>query len=119
MSKNIDVIKVQTKRHLKDFINVPKSIYSHLEQYVPDLDSDVRSLFDPQKNPGMKFSVIQPFVAYQHEKPVGRIVGIVNNKANKCWGNKNVRFSMIGLKSISSIPASFRYSDSTWFTLKE
>lgn len=95
MSKNIDVIKVQTKRHLKDFINVPKSIYSHLEQYVPDLDSDVRSLFDPQKNPGMKFSVIQPFVAYQHEKPVGRIVGIVNNKANKCWGNKNVRFSMI------------------------
>ena len=78
MKENIDVIMVQTRRHMNDFVNVPKFIYSHQEQYVPDLDSDVRNLFNPKKNPGMKFSVIQPFVAYQHEVPVGRIVGIVN-----------------------------------------
>lgn len=95
MEENIDVIKVQTRRQMNDFVNVPKFIYSHQEQYVPDLDSDVRNLFDPQKNPGMKFSIIQPFVAYQHKVPVGRIVGIVNNKANERWQTKNVRFSMI------------------------
>ena len=95
MKENIDVIKVHTRRHMNDFVNVPKFIYSHQEQYVPDLDSDVRNLFDPQKNPGMKFSVIQPFVAYQQKVPVGRIVGIVNNKANERWQTKNVRFSMI------------------------
>jgi hypothetical protein len=95
MKENIDVIMVQTRRHMNDFVNVPKFIYSHQEQYVPDLDSDVRNLFNPKKNPGMKFSVIQPFVAYQHEVPVGRIVGIVNKKANERWQTKNVRFSMI------------------------
>lgn len=95
IKENIDVRKVQTRRQMNDFVNVPKFIYSHQEQYVPDLDSDVRNLFDPQKNPGMKFSVIQPFVAYQHKVPVGRIVGIVNNKANERWQTKNVRFSMI------------------------
>lgn len=78
-----------------DFVRVPKSIYGALTQYVPDLDSDVRSLFDPKKNPGMKFSLVQPFVAYSQEMPVGRIVGIVNKKANESWGTKSVRFSMI------------------------
>jgi hypothetical protein len=93
--KKVDVVKVETKRHMCDFVRVPKLIYGALTQYVPDLDSDVRSLFDPKKNPGMKFSLVQPFVAYSHEMPVGRIVGIVNKKANESWGTKSVRFSMI------------------------
>lgn len=91
----IDVIKVQTKRQMKDFVDVAKLIYKGVEQYVPELDSDVRGLFDPRQNPSMKFSAIQPFVAYRNEVPVGRIVGIVNRKANETWKTKNVRFSMI------------------------
>lgn len=43
----------------------------------------------------MKFSIIQPFVAYKDKVPVGRIVGIINSKANDTWKSKNVRFSMI------------------------
>ena len=93
--KKVDVVKVETKRHMCDFVRVPKLIYGALTQYVPDLDSDVRSLFDPKKNPGMKFSLVQPFVAYSQEMPVGRIVGIVNKKANESCGTKSVRFSMI------------------------
>jgi hypothetical protein len=93
--KKVDVVKVETKRHMCDFVRVPKLIYGALTQYVPDLDSDVRSLFDPKKNPGMKFSLVQSFVAYSQEMPVGRIVGIVNKKANESWGTKSVRFSMI------------------------
>ena len=50
---------------MDDFIKVAKIIYKGCEQYVPDLDSDVRNLFKPKKNPGMKFSIIQPFVAYK------------------------------------------------------
>ena len=91
----IDVIKVQNKRQMKDFVDVAKLIYKGVEQYVPELDSDVKGLFDPRQNPSMKFSAIQPFVAYRNEVPVGRIVGIVNRKANETWKTKNVRFSMI------------------------
>ena len=95
MTERVEIVKVGTKRQMNDFVNVAKSIYCGKEQYVPDLDSDIRNLFNPKKNPGMKFSVIQPFVAYRHETPVGRIVGIVNKKANEHWKRKNVRFSMI------------------------
>ncbi|MBR0259200.1 MAG: N-acetyltransferase [Prevotella sp.] len=89
------VIKVETKRQMQDFVSVTRLIYDGVEQYVPDLDGEVRSLFDPRKNPGMKFSSIQQFVAYRDNVPVGRIVGIINKKANERWGTKNVRFSMI------------------------
>ena len=66
-----------------DFKKAAKIIYKGCEQYVPDLDSDVRNLFKPEKNPGMKFSTIQPFVAYKDEVPVSRIVGIINSKAKR------------------------------------
>lgn len=93
--KKIDVLKADNRQRMDDFIKVAKIIYQGCEQYVPDLDSDVRNLFKPEKNPGMKFSIIQPFVAYKDEVPVGRIVGIINSKANDTWKRKNVRFSMI------------------------
>lgn len=93
--KKIDVLKADNRQRMDDFIKVAKIIYKGCEQYVPDLDSDVRNLFKPEKNPGMKFSIIQPFVAYKDKVPVGRIVGIINSKANDTWKKKNVRFSMI------------------------
>ena len=95
MTDRPNVVKVETKRQMQDFVGVTRFIYDGVEQYVPDLDSEVRSLFDPKKNPGMKFSAIQSFVAYRDNIPVGRIVGIVNKKANERWETRNVRFSMI------------------------
>lgn len=80
---------------MDDFIRIPKAIYKDCPQYVPDLESSVRELFDVRCNPGLEFSDIQPFVAYRDGMPVGRIVGIVNRRANERWGTQNVRFSMI------------------------
>lgn len=87
--------KVQGHQQMDDFIHVVYGIYQHSPQFVPDLESDVRMLFDRKKNPGLEFSDVQAFVAYQNDQPVGRIVGIVNYKANKKWNAQNVRFSMI------------------------
>ena len=80
---------------MEDFIRLPYSIYKDCRQYVPDLESDIRDLFDQRKNPAYSFSEIQPFVAYRNDVCVGRIVGIINRKANEKWKMRNVRFSMI------------------------
>ena len=93
--EEVRVIKVTGCEEMYDFIQLPKKIYRNIPQYVPEFESDVRGLFDIKTNPGLEFSKIQPFVAYRGEEPVGRIVGIVNRKANKRWNLKNVRFSMI------------------------
>lgn len=87
--------KVNSRQELADFIHIVDEIYQDYPQYVPDLENGIKGLFNIKTNPGLEFSDIQPFVAYKDQKPVGRIVGIVNHKANKKWQTKNVRFSMI------------------------
>lgn len=89
------VRKVSNHRIMDDFVHVVNGIYRNSPHYVPDLESDVRKLFDSRKNPGLAFSDIQAFVAYRDDQPVGRVVGIVNDKANMKWNTKNVRFSII------------------------
>ena len=93
--EKIEVISISCKRMMEDFIRLPYFIYKDCRQYVPDLESDIRALFDQRKNPAYSFSEIQPFVAYRDGVCVGRIVGIINRKANEKWKIRNVRFSMI------------------------
>ena len=90
------VIKaVSNRREQDDFINLPEVIYCGCGQYVPDFRSEVRSMFSSKRNPGSEFSEIQPFVAYRDNIPVGRIVAIINERANERWNTQCVRFSMI------------------------
>lgn len=95
MMSNIEVLEVMTSKQMCDFIHVVDNIYHHCQQYVPDLESDIRALFSRKTNPGLEFSNIQPFVAYRNNVPVGRIVGIINRRANKKWNVKSVRFAML------------------------
>ena len=92
----LEIIKVTSKKEVSDFIHLPDYIYQDCPQYVPDLRNDVRALI-AQREVATKDGTlyIQPFVAYRHEVPVGRIVGIINECANKKWHTKNIRFSMI------------------------
>lgn len=94
--RNISVKKVRTKREMDDFVKFAGQLYANCQYYVPDLEMDVRETFDPSKNAGLEFSDIQPFIAYdEEEKPVGRIAGIINHRANEKWHTKNVRFGFI------------------------
>ena len=93
--KNVTVKTVSTKSELRDFVRLPRRIYAHYPCYVPDMESDVRDTFSPQKNAELESSDIQPFIAYADEEPAGRIVGIVNHLANKQWHTRNVRFGFL------------------------
>jgi len=90
------VKNVQTKRQMNDFVELPRKIYKDNPYYVPDMESDVRKWFDPKHNPGLQHSEVIPFVAYGEDgTPVGRIVGIINHKANQIWKGSCVRFGWI------------------------
>ena len=92
----VDVRKVTCKKEANDFVHLTDYVYRECPQYVPDLWSDVRTLIDPRRvNAEHGALYIQPFVAYRNETPVGRIVGIINHRANEKWLTKSVRFSMI------------------------
>ena len=90
----VTVVKADSKQRMNDFLDLPARIYDGCSQYIPDVRSDVRQLFNPDTNAGLEFSSAQPFVAYRGNEAVGRIVGVINRKANKTWNQKVVRFSM-------------------------
>ena len=91
----VEIRKVTCRRNMDDFVRLPRMMYHDVPQFVPDLERDVVDFFCRKNNPGLEFSDVQHFVAYRNDVPVGRIVGIVNRKANERWQQRVVRFSLI------------------------
>lgn len=91
----ITIKKVTTKKELKDFIRFNYELYKGNQYSVPDLYDDMLNTFSKEKNAAFEFCEADYFLAYKDGKLVGRIAGIINNKANEVWNKKEVRFGWI------------------------
>lgn len=106
---------VQTKKEMNDFVSLPRKIYKGNEYYVPDLENDVRGWFNPKHNPGLAHCEVIAFVAYSEEgEPVGRIVGIINRKANQIWKGCCVRFGWIEFIDDTDVSAALLKAVEDW-----
>lgn len=84
----------KTKAEMKQFIRFNYKMYKDNPYSVPDLYEDMVKTFS-DKNAAMEFCEAQYFLAYKDGRLVGRIAGIINNKANTTWDIKAVRFGYI------------------------
>jgi GNAT superfamily N-acetyltransferase len=91
----LKIVSISEGKTMRDFIEFPKKLYTGNKQYVPDLDSDVRDVFNSKKNHGLDFSEVEGFVAYKDGKAVGRVMAILNRRANEKWNTKVVRFGYL------------------------
>ncbi len=89
---SVDIKIVESKKDLKTFIKIPFSIYKNDPYWVPPLVIDELATFNPAKNPAYTLADARLFVAYEGNKPVGRVVGILNHAANQKYNTKNMRF---------------------------
>ena len=92
---DIKIVKVNDKRGLEQFIQFHYDLYRGNEYDVPNLHSDEINTLSPDKNPAFDFCEAQYFLAYKDGKVAGRVAAIINNKANKRWGQSRVRFGWI------------------------
>ena len=113
--QNVYIKEVKTGREMDDFVHLPRRLYAGNPYYVPDLESDIRETFDPQKNAALEFSDIQAFMAYDEAgTPVGRIAGIINHRANEKWHTRNVRFGFIEFVDDLAVPAALLRAVEDW-----
>ena len=91
----ITIQPVTTKKEMKQFICFNYDLYKDSPYAVPELYTDVRDTLDPTKNAAFEFCEAQPFIALREGKVVGRIVAIINHKANAAWEKKVVRFGWV------------------------
>lgn len=86
---------VCTRKEMKQFICFNYKLYEGSPYAVPELYNDIRDTLDPTKNAAFEFCEAQPFIALKDGKVVGRIVAIINHKANSAWKQKAVRFGWV------------------------
>ena len=85
---DIRPVDINSKKELLKFIKFPWEVYKGDKNWVPPLLMDIKAKFSPKSNPFFMHSEIQPFLAYEDNKIVGRIVGIINNNHNKTFNEK-------------------------------
>lgn len=88
----LEIRELHTKCELRKFIQFANDLYTDCPYYCPPLLFDEMNCFEPDKNPALEVCEYQLWMAYRDKKPVGRVAGIINRKANEKWGYKHVRF---------------------------
>jgi hypothetical protein len=79
---DIEIVTVASRSELKDFIDLPWTIYAEHPQWVPPLKKEVRRMLDSGTHPFWEFSERILFLARRGKKTVGRIAGIIDRHHN-------------------------------------
>ncbi|MBQ2067530.1 MAG: N-acetyltransferase [Paludibacteraceae bacterium] len=88
----LEIREIHTKKEIKQFIEFANNLYKGDKYYCPPLFFDEMNCFNPKKNPALEVCDFKMWMAYRDGKPVGRICGIINRRANEHWNVKKVRF---------------------------
>jgi ribosomal protein S18 acetylase RimI-like enzyme len=93
--KNIVIKEVTSAKQLSRFIAFPNMLYNGNKFRVPQLYHFEKSTLSPAKNPAHSFCKTKYFLAYKDHRLVGRIAGIIHQRANEVWNQKMTRFGWI------------------------
>ncbi|MDL2292104.1 GNAT family N-acetyltransferase [Acholeplasma sp. OttesenSCG-928-E16] len=88
----LEIKRVNSRQTRRDFVNIVDKIYKNSEYYVPTIKLDDHEMFNEKKNIHLKDAIWYPIVVYRDKKPVGRVIGIIQNLAEKKTGVRTARF---------------------------
>lgn len=87
--------EVSGRRDLKAFIYLPEKIHAGHKNWVHPIYMDEWTYFSAKKNKAFSYCDTILLLAFKDGKPVGRIMGIINDRYNEYKGEKTVRFGYI------------------------
>lgn len=91
-STSIQVSRVDTQTGWDDFVQFPFDLYATDAHWVPPLRETVIYALSVEKNPFYRQAYRVPFIAYENGRVVGRIVGIIDDAANRGHREAAVNF---------------------------
>ena len=87
----VEIRRVETRRDIKEFIELPLRLYKNCPQFVPPIYSDEKKLLLSGGNTDEAESVF--FLALRDGKTVGRIQAILHRQYNELKNERRVRFN--------------------------
>ncbi len=109
----LEIIKVETKRQRKEFIEYPLRMYKGNPYFVPPLYSDEKAMFT-DKNIYMKTCDSIFFLAKRDGKTVGRIQGIIQKQYNEIHQAKQTRFTRFDCEDNAETAKALLNAVETW-----
>ncbi len=91
----IDIIEVNSRKLLRDFIYLPSIIHANHANWVPPIYLDEWDYFNPEKNDSFSHCDTIMLLAYHDNRPVGRIMGIIHRSYNQQHNEKHARFAYL------------------------
>ena len=89
----VEIKEVNQRQEARLFSQFGNMLYADNPYYVPDMESDIMNMVNHQHNDSEAETI--PFLAFRGDKVAGRILGIINHKANRKWNVKVVRFGFL------------------------
>jgi hypothetical protein len=86
---------VSTRRDLRTFIRLPAELHREHSRWVPPLLSEEWRYFRPETNRAFHYSETTLLLAYRNDRPVGRIMGIINRRYNEARNERQARFGCL------------------------
>ena len=91
----VSIKEISGKKALKEYIKFSIRLYKDSPYFVPPLIGEEVCTLSSKVNPAFDFCEAVYYMAYREGKPVGRIAGIINRKANEKNGEKYARFGFV------------------------
>lgn len=110
----IEINIVDSKSLLRQYIYLPEKIYREDARWVPPLYADEWSFHDPKQNKALLYCDTVRAIAYQDNKPVGRIMGIIHHPYNKLHNEKTLRFFNLDCINDQTVAGSLINFIETW-----
>jgi GNAT superfamily N-acetyltransferase len=114
----IEIREVTKKADLRDFIFLPEKIHKDHQEWVPPVFMDEWEYFNPKKNKSFSLCDTIMLLAVSENKPVGRIMGIINNAYNEIHNEAHARFSWLETENDSAIYAALMGAVENWARMK-
>jgi hypothetical protein len=90
------VIKeVLTKKDRRDFIYLPEKVHKNEPEWLPPIYMDEWELYNKKKNKSYKYADAILLLAFRDNRPVGRIMGIINRRYNLINNEQHGRFAFM------------------------
>jgi len=89
---NVIIKEITSRKELREFIFLPEKVHKNDPDWLPPIYMDERLLFNKKKNKSYKYADAVLLLAWRDNKPVGRIMGIINRRYNTINNEQHGRF---------------------------
>src|SRR5258708_701166 len=88
----LEIVRVDTPRLVRQFIDLPYAMYAGHKQWVPPLRRDERRRLSPRHNPFFEHADAALWLACDNGRVVGRIASIVDRLGDATHGERSTWF---------------------------